>query len=76
MNSDPIIDEEIPTENEQLMKDLEATNLIKRSPVVRKNKYKNKPCFCGSGKKTKYCCWTKLPKFKKVVDKSIKLMLK
>lgn len=27
--------------------------------LVRKNKYRNRPCICGSGKKFKSCCWSK-----------------
>lgn len=28
-----------------------------RSRWLHKNRYRNKPCFCGSGKKFKKCCW-------------------
>jgi uncharacterized protein YecA (UPF0149 family) len=31
------------------------------TPRVRKNWMKNQPCFCGSGKKVKHCCWSKIP---------------
>lgn len=33
------------------------TNVMKRDP--RKNRMKNKPCPCSSGKKFKNCCWSK-----------------
>ena len=28
--------------------------------VKHKNSKRNKPCFCGSGKKFKKCCWSKV----------------
>lgn len=33
--------------------------VIQSSSRARKNKMRNKPCLCGSGKKFKVCCWNK-----------------
>ncbi|UHD87256.1 SEC-C motif protein [Vibrio phage D4] len=38
---------------EHLAKSDEVTHLLKR---IRKNQYRNEPCFCGSDKKLKKCC--------------------
>lgn len=49
-----------PKVNEILLGDLEAMDLRKKTPKVRKNWMRNKPCVCGSGRKMKKCCWGKL----------------
>ena len=34
------------------------------------NKDRNKPCFCGSGIKTKKCCWNNIPQVSKDTKKT------
>jgi uncharacterized protein YchJ len=38
------------------------------STIVQKNSYRNRPCLCGSGKKTKVCCWNKMAKKGQKID--------
>ena len=33
----------------------------KQHPLFKKNRNRNRPCFCGSGKKFKKCCLKKIP---------------
>lgn len=33
---------------------------VDMSTIPRKNKYRNRACLCGSGKKVKNCCWHKM----------------
>ncbi|MCP4607699.1 MAG: SEC-C domain-containing protein [Planctomycetes bacterium] len=49
-------------ENEIPLKSEEAKKLKSMSKPRRKNWMRNQPCPCGSGKKTKKCCWTKMAK--------------
>jgi hypothetical protein len=41
--------------------------ILPKSPFRRKNSMRNKGCFCGSSRKTKHCCWWKLPSLEKAV---------
>ena len=36
--------------------------VLKANGVRQKSSMRNNPCFCGSGKKLKKCCWNRLPK--------------
>ena len=47
---------EIPISNDQ------AKKLKRVSYKGRKNWMRNKKCKCGSGKKLKKCCWSKMAK--------------
>ena len=51
---------EAPKENEMLLSQEQAFELKRRSTRIRKNWMRNQPCKCGSGKKTKKCCWSKM----------------
>jgi hypothetical protein len=51
---------ENPRENEMLLSDEQARELSHRSAKKRKNWMRNQPCTCGSGKKFKKCCWSKV----------------
>lgn len=42
---------------------LKSEKTLETSPLTnrrRKNHMRNKPCLCGSGKKFKKCCWSKV----------------
>lgn len=40
----------------------EFKHVLRKHGFKRKNSMRNQPCPCGSGKKTKVCCWRRLPK--------------
>ncbi|WP_024333075.1 SEC-C metal-binding domain-containing protein [Desulfotignum balticum] len=52
-------------ENKIPLDDKQAHVLKRRSLRYRKNWMRNKPCVCGSGKKFKKCCWSKVTMAKK-----------
>lgn len=45
-------------ENQQVSPNDNKTKLGKMR-IKKANKFRNKPCPCGSGKKFKKCCWNK-----------------
>lgn len=49
--------------NEIPLKSDEAEQLKKMSIPRRKNWMRNQSCLCGSGKKMKRCCWSKMASF-------------
>lgn len=49
-----------PAANEIPLSEQQAVELKRRSTKKRKNWMRNQPCKCGSGKKMKRCCWTKM----------------
>ena len=55
-----LMEDEEPSLNEIALSDEQANELSKRSPRKRKNWMRNKPCPCGSGKKMKKCCWSRM----------------
>ena len=48
--------------NEILLTREQARELAMRSPKKRKNWMRNQPCTCGSGRKFKKCCWSRVSK--------------
>jgi len=55
-----LVQNEQPKDNELLLTEEEAAELRKYTLSKRKNWMRNKPCRCGSGKKFKKCCWSKI----------------
>jgi len=53
---------EMPKVNEMLLSEEQAMELKMRSPKKRKNWMRNQPCTCGSGRKFKKCCWSRVSK--------------
>jgi len=49
-----------PRENEIPLDEEQAKTLSAIPARKRKNWMRNRPCPCGSGKKFKQCCWSKL----------------
>lgn len=39
------------------VKSLSGKSSAERGKWLRKNRNRNRPCLCGSGKKFKKCCW-------------------
>ena len=51
--------EAVPLTEESANK-FESMSYESKAALFRKNSFRNKPCICGSGKKFKKCCRSKL----------------